>query len=86
MAQRGRPKLVENMQPWELREHRNKQGMKQLTTDQLEAIRKAREALCEFNQQWSETYDLYDMETPRKLDAALCAIQNSFPKEEDELC
>ena len=79
MAQRGRPKLVENMEPWELRKHRNEQAYKALTDEQAEAISKAREALREFNQQWSEKYDLYDMETPRKLDAAFWAMHNSFP-------
>lgn len=82
MAKVGRPKHYENMQPYEQAQHDRRIAMQSMRDDQLEAVEKARAALLEFEQQWSESYDLYDPDTPRNLQRAFWAIHNAFPKEE----
>jgi len=82
MAKVGRPKNYENMQPYEQAQHDRRIAMASMREDQLEAVEKARAALLEFEQQWSESYDLYSPETPRAWQTAFWAIHNAFPKEE----
>jgi hypothetical protein len=82
MAKVGRPKNYENMQPYEQAQHDRRIAMASMREDQLEAVEKARAALLEFETQWSESYDLYDADTPRNLQRAFWAIHNAFPKEE----
>ena len=80
MAKVGRPKLVENMEPWELSEHKRAQAVKQLTPEQVKAISETREALREFMEEWSESFDIHDPDVPRKLQTAFYRMHNSFPQ------
>ena len=80
MAKVGRPKLVENMQPWELVEHNRREAAKQLTPEQVRAIAETREALREFMEQWSENFDICDPDLPRKLRTAFWHLHNYFPQ------
>jgi len=82
MGKVGRPKNYENMQPYEQAQYDRRIAMKSMRPDQLEAIETARTALLEFEQQWSESYDLYNPETPRALQTAFWTLHNAFPKEE----
>jgi len=75
----GRPKNVENMEPWERKEHERKQAIKHLTPEQTKALREAGEALGEFVDEWTETFDLHNPETPRKLQSAFWSIKHLFP-------
>lgn len=81
MGKVGRPKNYENMLPHEQAEYDRRIAMKSMRPDQLEAVEKARTALLEFEQQWSESYDLYNPETPRALQTAFWALYNAFPQE-----
>ena len=80
MAKVGRPKLVENMEPWELAERNRIEAAKQLTPEQAKAISETREALREFMEQWSESFDIYDPDVPRKLQTAFWHLHNYFPQ------
>jgi hypothetical protein len=81
MAKVGRPKLVENMEPWELTEHKRAQAAKQLTPEQTKAITETREALREFMEQWSESFDICNPDVPRKLQTAFWHLHNYFPQD-----
>tara|TARA_R110002074_G_scaffold387376_1_gene569505 strand:+ start:440 stop:685 length:246 start_codon:yes stop_codon:yes gene_type:complete len=81
MAKVGRPKLVENMEPWELSEHKRAQAVKQLTPEQVKAISETREALREFMEEWSESFDIHDPDVPRKLQTAFWHLHNCFPQD-----
>ena len=80
MAKVGRPKLVENMEPWELVEHKRREAAKQLTPEQVRAIAETREALREFMEQWSENFDICDPDLPRKLRTAFWHLHSYFPQ------
>ncbi len=80
MAKVGRPKLVENMEPWELVEHKRREAAKQLTPEQVRAISETREALSDFVQQWSESFDICDPDLPRKLRTAFWHLHSYFPQ------
>lgn len=81
MAKVGRPKLVENMEPWEVREHGRREAMKHLTPEQRKALDKTLAALRDFWEQWSEEFDLHNPETPRDLQSAFWQMHNCFPKD-----
>jgi len=81
MAKVGRPKLVENMEPWELTEHNRREAAKHLTPEQAKAISETREALREFMEQWSESFDICDPDVPRKLQTAFWRLHNYFPQD-----
>ena len=80
MAKVGRPKLVENMEPWELAEHNRREAVKQLTPEQTKAITETQEALSDFVEQWTENFDICDPDLPRKLQTAFYRMHNSFPQ------
>lgn len=82
MAKIGRPKLVENMTEYEKRCHFNRQGMAALTEEQQKAIETAKAALASFVSEWTESFDIYDPDTPRKLQQAFWAMNNSFSSDE----
>jgi len=81
MAKVGRPKLLENMEPWERKDHERKQAMKSMTLEQIKAVIETREALRQFMEQWSESFDIYDPDVPRKLQSAFWAMHNHFPQD-----
>mgnify|MGYP003647364857 FL=1 len=80
MAKSGRPKLIGNMEPWELAEHNRREAVKQLTPEQVKAISETQEALREFMEQWSENFDICDPDLPRKLQSAFYRMHNYFPQ------
>ena len=82
MAKVGRPKLVENMTEHEKRCHFNRQGMAALTEEQQKAVDKTKDALGSFVSEWTESFDIYDPETPRKLQQAFWAMRNAFGSDE----
>ena len=85
---RGRPKNIENMSPderqvyWQkVREERKmseQEAFSNLTEDQQKAILLAKEVLRDFVQEWTESFDIYNPETPRKMQQAFWAFQNHF--------
>lgn len=81
MAKVGRPKLLENMEPWERKDHERKQAMKSMTPEQIKAVIETREALRQFMEQWSESFDIYDPDVPRLLQSAFWAMHNHFPQD-----
>ena len=81
MAKVGRPKLVENMEPWELAEHNRREAVKQLTPEQTKAITETQEALSDFVEQWTENFDICDPDVPRKLQTAFWHLHNCFPQD-----
>ena len=81
MAKLGRPKLVENMTPWEVDQHNRKQAMKRLTPEQRKALDTTLAALRDFMEQWGDGFDLQDPQTPRDLQHAFWQMHNYFPKD-----
>ena len=81
MAKVGRPKLVENMDPWETKVHKRRQAMKGMTPEQIKAVVETREALQQFIEQWRSSFDCHDISVPRKLQSALSALKNQFPQD-----
>ena len=55
-----------------------RKGLKHLSNDQLRAVVEAKEALGEFISEWTESFDLYNPETPRKLQSAFYRMNNAF--------
>ena len=53
-------------------------GLRGMTEDQLEAVRVAQEAISSFITEWSDAFDIYDSETPRKLQKAFWKLENAF--------
>jgi hypothetical protein len=49
-----------------------------LTQDQMEAIDITYKALKAFICEWSDGFEIYDVETPRKLQKAFWSIHNHF--------
>jgi hypothetical protein len=72
---------------WEIdRDNRikaEKSGMAALTPRQLEAIKKAHDALRDFVAEWSDGFDLYNCDTPRELNTAFWMMQNHFNMDDD---
>jgi len=89
---RGRPKNIENMSPderqvyWQkVREERKmseQEAFSNLTEDQQKAILLAKEVLGDFVQEWTETFDIYNPEIPRKMQEAFWAFNNHFDLDE----
>ena len=89
---RGRPKHYENMNQvereayWqrerEARNMREQEAFYNLTEDQQKAILLAKQVLSDFVQEWTESFDIYNPETPRKMQEAFWAFQNHFSTEE----
>lgn len=53
-------------------------GLRGMTDDQREAVRLAQQAINSFVSEWTESFDIYDPETPRKLQTAFWKLQNAF--------
>lgn len=53
-------------------------GLRGMTEDQREAVRLAQQAINSFVSEWTESFDIYDPETPRKLQTAFWKLQNAF--------
>ena len=83
MAQRGRPKLVENMNWYELQQHNNKQAIKEMTPHQIEAVSIAHDALGDFMRDFSEMFDV-STDTARKLQTSFWKMRHAFLLEKDD--
>ena len=57
-------------------------GISNMTAEQREAVKLAQEAINSFVGEWTESFDIYDPETPRKLQSAFYKLQNAFQIEE----
>jgi len=57
-------------------------GLRNMTDDQREAVNVAKEAVRDFVGEWSESFDIYDPDTPRKLQTAFYKLQNAFEIED----
>ena len=89
---RGRPKNYENMNQdereayWqrerETRNMREQEAFYNLSEEQQKAILLAKEVLSDFVQEWTESFDIYNTETPRKMQKAFWAFHNHFNIEE----
>jgi len=89
---RGRPKNYENMnqaerevyrqREREARNMREQEAFYNLSEEQQKAILLAKEVLADFVQDWTECFDIYNPETPRKMQQAFWAFQNHFSIEE----
>jgi len=55
-----------------------RKGLKHLSDDQLQAVIQATEALGEFVEEWTESYDIYNPNTPRKLQSAFFLVKTAF--------
>jgi len=53
-------------------------GLRGMTDDQREAVKLAKQAINSFVSEWTESFDIYDPETPRKLQTAFWKLQNAF--------
>ena len=53
-------------------------GLRGMTDDQREAVKLAQQAINSFVSEWTESFDIYDPETPRKLQTAFWKLQNAF--------
>lgn len=53
-------------------------GLRGMTEDQREAVMLAQQAINSFISEWTESFDIYDPETPRKLQTAFWKLQNAF--------
>ena len=53
-------------------------GLRGMTEDQREAVKLAQQAINSFVSEWTESFDIYDPETPRKLQTAFWKLQNAF--------
>jgi hypothetical protein len=91
---RGRPKNFENMnqeerqvylqREREARNMREQEAFYNLSEEQQKAILLAKEVLADFVQDWTECFDIYNPETPRKMQQAFWAFHNHFNIEEAE--
>ena len=57
-------------------------GLRGMTEDQRKAVKLAQEAINSFVGEWTESFDIYDPETPRKLQSAFWKLRNAFDTEE----
>ncbi len=57
-------------------------GLRGMTAEQREAVKLAQEAINSFVAEWTESFDIYDPETPRKLQTAFWKLQNAFQIED----
>lgn len=53
-------------------------GLRGMTDDQREAVKLAQQAINSFVSEWTESFDIYDPETPRKLQTASYKLDNAF--------
>jgi len=57
-------------------------GLRGMTAEQREAVKLAQEAINSFVGEWTESFDIYDPDTPRKLQSAFWKLQNAFQIED----
>ena len=57
-------------------------GLRGMTAEQREAVKLAQEAINSFVGEWTESFDIYDPDTPRKLQSAFWKLQNAFKVED----
>jgi len=57
-------------------------GLRGMTAEQREAVKLAQEAINSFVGEWTESFDIYDPDTPRKLQTAFYKLQNAFQIED----
>lgn len=57
-------------------------GLRGMTAEQREAVKLAQDAINSFVSEWTESFDIYDPETPRKLQSAFWKLQNAFQIED----
>ena len=57
-------------------------GLRNMTDDQREAVKLAQQATHSFVCEWTESFDIYDPDTPRKLNAAYLMLCNAFEIED----
>jgi hypothetical protein len=53
-----------------------------MTAEQREAVKAAQEAINSFIGEWTESFDIYDPDTPRKLQTAFWKLHNAFKIED----
>lgn len=53
-------------------------GIRNMTAEQREAVNVAQDAIRSFVSEWTESFDIYDPDTPRKLQSAFYKLQNAF--------
>jgi hypothetical protein len=53
-------------------------GLRNMTAEQREAVNVAQDAIRSFVSEWTESFDIYDPDTPRKLQSAFYKLQNAF--------
>ena len=57
-------------------------GLRNMTADQREAVKAAQDAISSFVSEWSESFDIYDPDTPRKMQSSFWKLRNAFEIEE----
>jgi hypothetical protein len=57
-------------------------GLRNMTAEQREAVKAAQEAINSFIGEWTESFDIYDPDTPRKLQTAFWKLHNAFKIED----
>lgn len=53
-------------------------GLRNMTAEQREAVKAAQEAIGSFVGEWAESFDIYDPDTPRKLQSSFWKLRNAF--------
>ena len=53
-------------------------GLRNMTDDQRKAVKLAQKAIHSFVCEWTESFDIYDPDTPRQLNAAYLMLHNAF--------
>ena len=57
-------------------------GLRNMTAEQREAVKLAQEAVRDFVSEWSDAFDIYDPDTPRKIQTAFYKLQSAFETED----
>ena len=57
---------------------REQEAFYNLSEEQQKAILLAKEVLQDFVNEWTDSFDIYNPETPRKMQQAFWAFQNHF--------
>ena len=53
-------------------------GLRGMTAEQREAVKAAQDAIGSFISEWTESFDIYDPDTPRKLQSSFWKLRNAF--------
>ena len=57
-------------------------GLRGMTAEQREAVKAAQEAINSFIGEWTESFDIYDPATPRKMQTVFYKLQSAFQVED----